>query len=93
MVVFLIVVEGEVVDGVYAHVSSSIRNLSSDDVSKQVKLPGIVVTASGIKSKASKISILCRSCRAVIPNIEVRPGFESYQVPRKCNVEQAGRPK
>ena len=43
-------------------------------MSKLVKIPGIVVAASGIKSKATKISIQCRSCRTVVPNIEVRPG-------------------
>ncbi len=72
---------------------SSIRHMSSDQVSKLVKIPGIVVAASGIKAKATKISIQCRSCRAVIPNIEVRPGLEGYALPRKCNTEQAGRPK
>ncbi len=73
--------------------STSIRDLSSAMVSKLVKIPGIVVAASGIKSKATKISIQCRSCRTVIPNIEVRPGLEGYAMPRKCNTEQAGRPK
>ena len=72
---------------------SSIRDLSSDQVSKVVKIPGIIVAASGIKAKATKISLQCRSCRAVIPNIEVKPGFEGYAMPRKCNTEQAGRPK
>ena len=46
----------------------------------------------GIKSKATKISIQCRSCRTVVPNIEVRPGLEGYAMPRKCNVSAAGRP-
>ena len=72
---------------------TSLRQLSSENVSKLVKIPGIVVAASGIKSKAVKISIQCRSCKTVVPNIEVRPGLEGYAMPRKCNTEQAGRPK
>ena len=51
-------------------------------MSKLVKIPGIVVAASGIKSKATKISIQCRSCRTVVPNIEVRPG----NLKRFCSV-------
>jgi len=72
---------------------SSMRNLGSDHVSRLVKVQGIVVAASGIKAKATSISIQCRSCRTVIPNISIPPGFEGYQMPRKCNTEQAGRPK
>merc|ERR1711981_140700 len=72
---------------------SSIRELNSEQVSKLVKIPGIVVAASGIKSKATKINLQCRSCKTVIPNIEVKPGLEGYAMPRKCNTEQAGRPK
>merc|ERR1712018_331567 len=72
---------------------SSIRDLSSEQVSKLVKIPGIVVAASGIKAKATKINLQCRSCKTVIPNIEVKPGLEGYSMPRKCNTEQAGRPK
>ena len=72
---------------------ASMRSLGSEQVSRLVKIPGIVVAASGIKSKATKISIQCRSCRTVVPNIDIPPGFEGYTLPRKCNTEQAGRPK
>ena len=72
---------------------SSIRDLSADYVSKLVKIPGIVISASGVKCKATRISVQCRSCRTVVPNIDIKPGLEGYALPRKCNIEQAGRPK
>ncbi|XP_050508532.1 DNA replication licensing factor Mcm5 [Diabrotica virgifera virgifera] len=72
---------------------SDLRSLKSDVVSKLVKIPGIVISASGIKAKATKISIQCRTCSDVIPNLSVKPGLEGYILPRKCNTEQAGRPK
>jgi len=73
-------------------VGISIRSLMSSHVSKMVKIPGIVVAASGIKAKATNITIQCRSCRTTIPNLGIKPGFEGYALPRKCNSEQAGRP-
>ena len=73
-------------------VPTSVRDLKSDQVSKLVKIPGIVVAASGVKAKATRIAIQCRSCRTTIPDIPIKPGLEGYQLPRKCNVEQAGRP-
>ncbi|XP_063627771.1 DNA replication licensing factor Mcm5 [Cydia splendana] len=73
--------------------TSNLRELKSETVSRLVKIPGIVISASGIKAKATKISIQCRSCRNVIPNLPVKPGLEGYVMPRKCNTEQAGRPK
>lgn len=57
----------------------------SETVSRLIKIPGIVISASGIKAKATKISIQCRSCRNVIPNLPVKPGLEGYVMPRKCN--------
>ncbi|XP_054259539.1 DNA replication licensing factor Mcm5 [Macrosteles quadrilineatus] len=72
---------------------SSLRNVKSEQVSRLVKIPGIIVSSSGIRAKATQIAIQCRSCRNVIPNLPVRPGLEGYILPRKCNTEQAGRPK
>lgn len=63
--------------------SISVRGLGSDRVSRLVKIPGIVVAASGIKAKATLISIQCRSCRTVIPNITIKPGLEGYALPRR----------
>merc|ERR1719150_540892 len=73
-------------------VSTSMRDLKSEQVAKLVKIPGIVVAATGIKAKATRIAIQCRSCRTTIPDIPLKPGLEGYQMPRKCNVKQAGRP-
>ncbi|CAH0551980.1 unnamed protein product [Brassicogethes aeneus] len=72
---------------------ANLRALKSDVVSKLVKIPGMIVSASGIRAKATKIAIQCRSCSNLIPNLTVRPGLEGYIMPRKCNTEQAGRPK
>lgn len=73
--------------------SADLRAMKSNVVSKLVKIPGIIVSASGIKAKATKIAIQCRSCNNVIPDIEVKPGLEGHILPRKCTTEQAGRPK
>ncbi|XP_074650291.1 DNA replication licensing factor mcm5-like [Tubulanus polymorphus] len=72
---------------------STIRGLKSEEVSKLVKIPGIVIAASAIRAKATKISIQCRSCRTFQNNIPVKPGLEGYALPRKCQTEQAGMPR
>lgn len=59
--------------------------LQSDSVSRLVKIAGIIISASGIKAKATKISIQCRTCGNVIPNLPINSGFEGYAMPRKCN--------
>ena len=55
-------------------IGTSIRDLKSDRVGKLVKIPGIVVAATGIKAKATRITIQCRSCRTTLPNLGIRPG-------------------
>lgn len=57
----------------------------SEHMARLVKVPGIVIQASGVRAKATRITIQCRSCRAYESNIAVKPGLEGYSLPRKCN--------
>lgn len=63
---------------------TNVRDLKSEMVSRLVKVSGVVISASGIKAKTTRISIQCRSCNNTIPNLPVNPGFEGYALPRKC---------
>ncbi|NXM23549.1 MCM5 factor, partial [Oxyruncus cristatus] len=65
--------------------AATIRSLKSDQMSHLVKIPGIVIAATPVRAKATRITIQCRSCRNTITNIAVRPGLEGYALPRKCN--------
>lgn len=73
-------------------IPEGIRNMKSDHVSKLVKVSGIIISASAIRAKATKITLQCRACRNTMPNIALRPGLEGYAMPRKCPTEQTGRP-
>lgn len=70
----------------------SMRELKSEVVSRLIKIPGIIVSASQKKTKAIKMSIQCRSCQTIIPNISTKPGLEGYALPRRCSSMQAGAP-
>ncbi|KAB7506340.1 DNA replication licensing factor Mcm5 [Armadillidium nasatum] len=74
-------------------IPTNLRRLQSEHVSKMVKVSGLVVAASGVKAKAQVLTVMCRSCQTTINNIQVKPGLEGYPLPRRCNTEQAGRPK
>lgn len=49
-----------------------------------MRVPGIVVSASVLQSRAVSLHIICRSCRSA-KNIPVGAGFGSVQLPRKCD--------
>ena len=74
-------------------IPSGIRTLKSDQVAQLVHLPGIVIAASGIKAKATKIAIQCRTCQNLINDIKVNPGLEGYALPRKCTTDQPQQQK
>uniref|UniRef100_A0A8C0Y333 DNA replication licensing factor MCM5 n=1 Tax=Cyprinus carpio carpio TaxID=630221 RepID=A0A8C0Y333_CYPCA len=65
----------------------------SEQVSRLVKIPGIIISSTAVRAKATKVCLQCRGCRAVISNIPLPPGLQGYALPRKCNTEQAGRVK
>lgn len=69
---------------VYDGCNFSLFVLKSEQMSHLVKIPGIIIAATPVRAKATKITIQCRTCRNIIPNIALRPGLEGYALPRKC---------
>ncbi|EON98694.1 putative dna replication licensing factor mcm5 protein [Phaeoacremonium minimum UCRPA7] len=65
----------------------SIRNLDSLTISRLVRVPGIVIGASVMSSKATALHIQCRNC-AHSRDIFVTGGFTSVQLPRQCGRER-----
>ncbi|OBZ91148.1 DNA replication licensing factor mcm5 [Choanephora cucurbitarum] len=61
-----------------------IRDLNSDYIGKLVRIPGIVIGASTLSSRATQVSAMCRNCRD-IKIIPVTGGFSSITLPRKCD--------
>ncbi|KAH0432840.1 DNA replication licensing factor mcm5 [Colletotrichum camelliae] len=61
----------------------SIRNLDSMTISRLVRVPGIVIGASVMSSKATEIAIQCRNC-AHASTIPVLGGFTGVTLPRQC---------
>lgn len=68
-----------------------LREMKSEYISKLVKVPGIVIAASSMRAKATCISIQCRGCKEVIPNLHINAGLEGFLLPRKCSTDQTGR--
>ncbi|KAK3236484.1 minichromosome maintenance protein 5 [Cymbomonas tetramitiformis] len=62
----------------------SIRALQSDDISKLVVIPGIVIAASRAKSKATYVTLMCKQCKntKVVP---CKAGFGGAMMPRTCD--------
>ncbi|XP_020514567.1 DNA replication licensing factor MCM5 [Labrus bergylta] len=72
---------------------ASIRGLKSEQVSRLVKVHGIIISATAVRAKATRVCLQCRGCRGVLSNIPLPPGLQGYALPRKCNKEDAGRVK
>ncbi|XP_014280815.1 DNA replication licensing factor mcm5 isoform X1 [Halyomorpha halys] len=71
----------------------SLRSLKSELVSQIVTVPGIVISATGLKTKATSITIQCKSCGNNIPKLPLKPGLEGYALPRRCTTERTGQTK
>ncbi|GAA5990009.1 hypothetical protein JCM11641_000583 [Rhodosporidiobolus odoratus] len=59
------------------------RELGATNISRLVRLPGIVISASVLSSRAIRLHLTCKSCRHVT-TMEVQGGFSGFQLPRKC---------
>jgi len=60
-----------------------IRGLTAMHVSHLVRIPGIVIGASTLSSKATVLHIQCRNCQHS-QNISVLGGFSGLTLPRTC---------
>ncbi|GAB0132596.1 hypothetical protein EsDP_00001028 [Epichloe bromicola] len=61
----------------------SIRNLDSMTIARLVRVPGIVIGASVMSSKATQLNIQCRNCQHQ-DFIPVLGGFTGVTLPRTC---------
>ncbi|KAI9850844.1 MAG: minichromosome maintenance protein 5 [Vezdaea acicularis] len=61
----------------------SIRDLNSTNISHLVRIPGIVIGASTLSSKATSLFIQCRSCEHA-ETLPVTGGFSGISLPRTC---------
>lgn len=71
--------------------ATSLREVKSDLIARLVKVPGIIIAASNVRAKATKITLQCRGCQEVIKDVNINSGLEGYLMPRKCNTDQTGR--
>lgn len=69
------------------------RDLQATSISKLVRIPGIVISASVLASRAERLSLACKNCRHVA-SIVVNGGFAGFSLPRTCGAPSIeGEPK
>ena len=66
----------------------NIRDLTANNVSQLVRIPGIVIGASTLSSKATVLSLQCRNCADIYP-MTLNGGFTGVTLPRVCNRPRA----
>ncbi|SAM02635.1 hypothetical protein [Absidia glauca] len=69
-----------------------IRDLNSTFIGKLVRIPGIVIGASTLSSRATYVNIMCRSCRHT-KMVPVSGGFSGITLPRVCDNQSEDRGK
>ncbi|VDD88159.1 unnamed protein product [Enterobius vermicularis] len=72
---------------------TTVRKLKATQVSQLVKISGVVVAAGQVRSKCTRVSLQCRSCRHTVNSVELKPGLDGFALPRKCGADQTGQLK
>ncbi|KAI9596081.1 MCM2/3/5 family-domain-containing protein [Syncephalis fuscata] len=63
-----------------------VRELNANYINKLVRIPGIVIGASTLSSKATNVVVMCRSCRTH-RSLMINSGIASLQLPRQCEAK------
>lgn len=66
---------------------TSMRDLHADSVAQLVRIPGIVIGASTLASRATHLNIMCRDCRNT-KFLPIVSGFGGFTLPRYCDSEK-----
>ncbi|KAK6354717.1 minichromosome maintenance protein 5 [Orbilia brochopaga] len=66
---------------------TTIRELDANNVSKLVRVPGIIIGASTLSSKATSLRIQCRGCNNTL-SMPISSGFSGVTLPRVCNSQK-----
>mmetsp|Transcript_12370 Transcript_12370/g.18763 ORF Transcript_12370/g.18763 Transcript_12370/m.18763 type:complete len:729 (-) Transcript_12370:32-2218(-) len=64
----------------------SLRNLTAEHVNTLIKVPGIVISCSRIRAKATLITIQCTNCFRV-ERISSKSAMQGAEIPSKCGGE------
>lgn len=62
----------------------AMRDLHAERISHLVRIPGIVISTSVQSSRATKLQLMCRDCRATRA-VNVTSGFGGFVLPRTCD--------
>lgn len=60
------------------------RDLHAESISKLVRVPGIIISASTLSSRATQLHLTCRTCRHN-KTVPIAGGFAALQLPRVCD--------
>lgn len=63
---------------------TSMRDLHADKIARMVRVPGIVIGASTLASRATHLSLLCKDCKTT-RQMPLHGGFGGFTLPRSCN--------
>ncbi len=66
-----------------ATIPMSVRELDAQHISRLVRIPGIIVSASTCSAKPTSVCIICRGCK-LERYISVTNAFQSSSLPRTC---------
>jgi len=61
-----------------------VRVLGAAQVSKMIKVSGIIISASSTRAKATNLTIQCRNCRTT-KEMPIKPGLNGSTLPRTCD--------
>ncbi|KAG9062821.1 minichromosome maintenance protein 5 [Linnemannia hyalina] len=68
-----------------------IRHLNANSISKLVRISGIIIAASPLTSKATSLTLRCKTCQKT-RKLPIQAGFSGINMPRTCDLSVGAEP-